>query len=354
MTFKPKFLATGIGSVPFTDPNYAVELLLKRLDQCPFWPQLPRLGMNEQMEAQYSEAMPRIVFDRENNRMYFDTEGDYTEPFAEFYEKYIMAMETGDCSPLAISPDFSKGLYEFEDQLKKLDHKLPCLKVQTTGPCTFNLAVTNQDRQLIYYTDEFRDMIVKAIAMKCRWQIQKFAPYAEKVICFLDEPVLSAYGSSTYISVMREDVIALLKETIEAIHQENALSAIHCCGNTEWSILIDAGVDIVNFDAFEFGETIALYPKEVTEFLNRGGILAWGVVPTSPEIQNQTVESLTEHLEKMMDHLAAKCNIDKQIIVEQAMITPSCGTGVLEPEDAERVFELTSELSKVMKNRYGF
>ena len=83
-------------------------------------------------------------------------------------------------------------------------------------------------------------------------------------------------------------------------------------------------------------------------------ILAWGVVPTSPEIQNQTVESLTEHLEKMMDHLAGKCGIDKQIIVEQAMITPSCGTGVLETQDAERVFELTCELSKAMKTKYGF
>ena len=58
--------------------------------------------------------------------------------------------------------------------------------------------------------------------------------------------------------------------------------------------------------------------------------------------------------EKLMDNLASKCNVDKQVIAEQAMITPSCGTGVLEPEDAERVFELTCELSKAMKVKYGF
>ena len=358
MHIKPKFLATGIGSVPFTDADYAVDSLVSKLPESPFWPQLPRLGLNEQMQAQYSESLPCIKIDRENGRLYFDTTGDYTEPFASFYEAYISAMDSdcgnGDCSVMAISPEFSKGLYAFEKHLKTRTGKLPFVKVQTTGPCSFALSVTDQDRKLIYYYDEFRDMIVKALSMKCRWQIQKFQPYAEKVICFLDEPVLSAYGSSTYISVMREDIVAMLNETIEAIHQDNALAAIHCCGNTEWSILIDAGTDIVNFDAFEFGESIAMYPESVAEFLNRGGLLAWGVVPTSIAVREQTVESLAKHLEKLMDHLAAKCKVAKQMIVEQAIITPSCGTGVLEPEDAEKVFELTSELSKAMKVKYGF
>ena len=55
----------------------------------------------------------------------------------------------------------------------------------------------------------------------------------------------------------------------------------------------------------------------------------------------------------MMDNLAAK-GIDKQLILEQALITPSCGTGSLETEDAERVFALTNALSKRMKEKYGF
>ncbi len=87
--------------------------------------------------------------------------------------------------------------------------------------------------------------------MKCRWQIQKFKPYADKIICFIDEPILSAFGSSTYVSVKREDVVALIGEVVEAVHAEGAMAGVHCCGNTDWSILIDAGVDIINFDAFE-------------------------------------------------------------------------------------------------------
>ena len=80
-----------------------------------------------------------------------------------------------------------------------------------------------------------------------------------------------------------------------------------------WQALYDAGADIINFDAFEFGETIAMYPESISEFLNQGRILAWGIVPTSIAVREQTVDSLAEHFEKLMDHLAGKCKIAKEI-----------------------------------------
>lgn len=96
-----------------------------------------------------------------------------------------------------------------------------------------------------------------------------------------------------------------------------------------------------------------MYPDAVKTHLNRGGILAWGVVPTSTAIREQTPQTLEAQLEKVMDNLAAQ-GIDKQQIAEQAIITPSCGTGSMEEADAEKVFEMTYELSKLMKEKYGF
>ncbi len=354
MSFKPAFLSSAIGSMPFDDIDYAIDLSLSTLD-APIWPQLSHFGLNEQMEIQYSEGMPRIVIDREKRRMYFDTSGDYSEDLAAFYEAYLTAMDpdegNGDCSALAISPEFSKGIYALESRLKSQNKKLPWLKVQTTGPCSFALTIVDENKRAVYYNDEFRDVIVKALAMKCRWQIQKFRPFAENIICFIDEPILSAFGSSTYVSVTREDVVALLNEVIEAVHADNAMAGIHCCGNTEWSILMDAGVDIVNFDAFSYGDTIAMYSDHVKKHLETGKILAWGVVPTSVAIREQTVESLEIHFEKVMDNLAGK-GIDKQLIMEQAIITPSCGTGSMAIADAKKVFEITDALSKRMKEKY--
>lgn len=349
-----KFLSTAIGSMPFEDVEKAVSVSLTCLN-APIWPQLPKLGLLEQMEIQYSENIPCAVVDTEKSRMFFDTGVDYSEAFAEFYEQYLSAADpdegNGDCTFMAISEKYSHGIYALEKALQ--GKKLPWLKMQTTGPCSFALTLVDENKRAIFYNDEFRDVIVKALALKSRWQLQKFAPYAEKMICFIDEPILSAFGSSTYVSVKREEVVALLNEMVEAVHAENALAGVHCCGNTEWSILIDAGVDIVNFDAFSYGETIAIYADAVKTHLQRGGMLAWGVVPTSAAIREQTVASLEAQLEKVMDNLASK-GISKDVITRQAILTPSCGTGSLNATDAERVFELLSALTKRMKDKYGY
>jgi hypothetical protein len=356
MAFAPKFLATGVGSMPFTDPEHAVEVALTCLHDAPFWPQLPRLGMNEQMEIQYSEGMPCARYDREKGRMYFDTSVDYSEPFAGFYETYMSAMGpdgNGDCSAMAISPGFSRGLCVLERRLGGMTGRPKFVKVQTTGPCSFALTIVDENKRAIYYNEEFRDVVIKALAMKCRWQIRKFLQYAERVICFIDEPILSAFGSSTYVSVRREDVVAHIRELVDAVHAEGGLAGVHCCGNTEWSIPVEAGADIVNMDAFGYGKTIAMYPEAMDTLLRRGGALAWGVVPTSAAIREQTPESLLARLDGLIDHLASR-GVDRNLIAAQSMVTPSCGTGSMEPCDAERVFAVTGALSSALKEKYGF
>ena len=257
MLIKPKFLATAIGSVPFDDPEKAVDLILDKLPSAPHWPQLPKLGLNEKMEIQFSEHMPCAVIDREKNRLYFDTSGDYSEAFAQFYETYLLAMDleegNGDCAAAAVSPVFSRGIYALEEKLRIRGKKLPFVKCQVTGPCSFALTVVDEKKRAIYYNEEFRDMIVKTLAMICRWQVQRFKQFAEHVICFIDEPILSAFGSSTYVSVRRDDVISLLTDMVDAVHTDGGVAGMHCCGNTEWSIPIDAGADIINFDAYDYG-----------------------------------------------------------------------------------------------------
>lgn len=357
MTIIPKFLATGIGSMPFGDPEYAVDVSLSKVKEAPFWPQLPKLNLYEQMEIQYSEGIPCVVTDHENRRMYLQTSEDYSETFAQFYEEYMKAMDpdtgNGDCSAMAIGPEYSKGLYVFEKRLREKNERLPFIKVQTIGPCSFSLTTVDENKRAIYYNEEFRDIITKVLSMKCRWQIQKFQKFADNTICFIDEPILSAFGSSTYVTVKREDVIALIREVIDAIHADNALAGVHCCGNTDWSLITEAGADIINFDAFEYGETIAMYAKAVKEHLEKRGAIAWGIVPTSTAIRDVTVEGLVDLLESRMDNLASK-GIDKQLIAEQAIITPACGTGSMDPTDAKKVFEMNAALSVAIKEKYGF
>jgi hypothetical protein len=350
MSFEPNCLATAIGSLPHKDPQQAVDVVLQNIPNAPIWPQLPAFGLHEQMEIQYSEGIPRVVLDQVKGRMYFDTTGDTSADLAEFYEKFC----ADDLEAFRISPDFSKGIYAMEAALKASGIKRPFVKVQTTGPLSVGLSIVDEKKRAIYYNPEFVDVVVKGMAMKCRWQIRKFQPYAEKVICFVDEPILSAFGSSTYVSVTRDDTVAKLGEVIDAIHGEGAIAGVHCCGNTEWPILMDAGVDIINFDAFDYGETILLYPDNFKAHLKAGKGLAVGIVPTnSAKIQAATVDSLTAKFCALMEKLAKATGLDTQLICRQSFITPSCGTGSLPVADAELVFKTLHEMSTKLRQEIG-
>ncbi len=350
MTFEPRCIATAIGSLPHAAAEDAVKVVLSSIPEAPIWPQLPANGLNEQMEVQYSEGIPRVVIDRAKERMYIDTAGDTSMELAGFYETFLAE----NVDAFAITPAFSKGIFAMEAALEASGVKRPFVKVQTTGPISFGLTIVDENKRAIYYNPEFMDVVVKTMAMKCRWQIRKFAKFAERTICFIDEPILSAFGSSTYVSVTREDVVAKLSEVVEAVHAEGALAGVHCCGNTEWSILIDAGVDIVNFDAFDYGETIALYPEAVKRHLQAGGALAWGIVPTnSAKIRAQTPEGLVAKLSSLVDKLAGATGLDRALILRQALITPSCGTGSLPVADAEMVFRTLRDTSALLRKGAG-
>lgn len=356
MSFEPKFMSTAIGSMPYDNADHAAEVSLKYLG-APHWPQMSRFGQLEQMETQYCENIPCAVIDKEKNRLYFDTSIDYSEIFAEFYENYMAALDeggNGDCSALAITEPHSAGIYALERALQKKGSKVPWVKLQTIGPCSFALSITDENKRALYYNDEFKDVITKAMSMKSVWQINKFKPYAENIICFVDEPVFSGFGSSTYVSVDRQDCINTLGEVVDQVHTAGALAGCHCCGNTEWSMLVDAGIDIVNFDSFAFGETIAIYPEHVKRLLDKGGYLCWGAVPTSRIIREQTVESLEKQLEAMMENLSKAAGISKDLIAARAFLSPACGTGSLEVEEADMIYSMLSELSAKMKQKYGF
>jgi hypothetical protein len=127
---------------------------------------------------------------------------------------------------------------------------------------------------------------------------------------------------------------------------------VHCCGNTDWSLLLETSIDILNLDAYEYAEALSLYSAEVRAFLERGGIIAWGITPNSDKVMEETVESLVDRLHEAMNLLVRK-GISFEDILVASLITPACGTGSLTTKIAERVFELTAGVSAAMQERYG-
>jgi hypothetical protein len=345
-----RFLPTAIGSLPHSFAEEAVSLVLRTLTDAPFWPQLPKRGFREQMEIQYSEGLPCIVIDEKKGRIHLDASNEETtaEAIGAFYERYMAAEASGDWSAFAITPAYSAGIESLSKALSGGPIR-PWIKVQTTGPITLGLSLVDHEKRAIYYNEMYRDVLVKNAIAKSRWQIATFQPSAKGVICFIDEPILSGFGSSTYVSVARDDVVAILSEVAQAVNAAGALCGVHCCGNTEWPILIDAGIDIINFDAFGFFDSIALYPDAIGRHLSAGKYLAWGLVPTSEKVLNETVDSLTARFNAAAGRLQS-AGIDRQALLNQSILTPSCGTGSLSIDQAVKVFDLLAGLSAALTN----
>jgi methionine synthase II (cobalamin-independent) len=139
-------------------------------------------------------------------------------------------------------------------------------------------------------------------------------------------------------------VMAALNGTAAAVHAEGALCGLHCCGNTDWSLVLETDVDVVNFDAHEYFQGLSLYPSELGAFLNRGGVLSWGIVPASGAAAAIGAAALRRELDSHIAELARK-GLDRERLVRQLLLTPSCGMGTRTVAEADQVLDVLTELA---------
>jgi methionine synthase II (cobalamin-independent) len=339
MKFEHPFLATGIGSFPHKDEKEVFSLILQNFPKIPFWPQLPKRSFLEGMVVQYSEGFPSFRLNEREQRAWVDT----SEGFDKEIERFYQSLENRELEPFRISEDFAKGLRMIED-LSSEEHRkeIKYIKGQITGPITFGLSLTDQERKPIFYDPTLKDILIKHLSLKAQWMEKMFNDLLPgiKTIVFFDEPSLSSYGSA-FSSLNQEDVIHSLNECFDAV---KGLKGIHCCGNTDWGVLLSTNLNFLSFDAYGYLETLSLYPKELKAFLERGGILAWGIVPTSEAILKEDAQSLIKRFKEGVKALAKK-GIDPSLL-QRAILTPSCGTASLSIPLAERVCQVTAEVSR--------
>ncbi|MDD5466013.1 MAG: methionine synthase [Candidatus Omnitrophica bacterium] len=341
---KIKGLATGIGSLPLLEPEGAVDLILRYVPGAPFWPQLPKIDAREGMIAQFSQNLPGLKMEAKGLSF---TAGDIEKELELFYEKVI----SQDLEYFKISPDYARGLHAFYRRLSGLDLAgIEFIKCQVTGPFTFCSGITGLDGKTILHDEVLMQAMVKGLGMKALWQLDLFKKFGKKMIMFFDEPFLSAVGSA-YTPVDRSDVIDVFSELTDSLKDKGCLIGIHCCGNTDWSMLTDTkNVDIINFDAFEFQERFVLYADNLNSFLKRGGIICWGIVPTQG-YSSQGPEMLAQKIKSGLDILVKK-RVDRNLLLERLMVSPACGLGTLDVSKAEGILSLLEQTSAFIRKNF--
>jgi hypothetical protein len=339
-----KAAATFVGSFPHRDPDGLLEQIFANFPEMPAWPQLPARDWKESMYVQYSEGLPGAVIDSQSQRIFFRADDAFREELEPFYQ----AVLEENVERFAVSRDYALGLHRFLEKLRSSPLRPDWLKGQTTGPFSFCMTVTDENKRSLAYDPELFEVAVQGMAMKARWLARQLRGMAPHALVVLDEPYLCSYGSA-FVNVERNDVIGAIHSAVQAIHKEDALAGVHCCGNTDWGLVMETGVDVVNFDAYDYFQGLSLYPADLKAFLDRGGSLSWGIVP-SGKTEDIGAQELLEKLDSHVEQLVAK-GIERRLIFQQSLLTPSCGLGSQTIEKSDRVLDVLAELSALVRKR---
>lgn len=351
-----KLECLAIGSLPHKEVKSAMKVVKANFSRIPFWPQLAKLNKNEDMIAQLIENLPGLVDNGE--KVYLDNESDeffeQLETFFMDYEEILAEPDSDTLEKYEISQNYSSTFKPFIEIVKETKPKFA--KGQICGPFTLATTLVDKNGRCAFYDETLREIIVKMLTLKALWQIKQIKQASPETtpIIFLDEPSASQLGTSAFITISKEEVIQIIKEVSDIIKENGALSAIHCCGKCDWTLPIACEINMLNLDGYAFAQNLSLFSNELKPFLEKGGKIVWGVVPTLDKdaLDAADLNVILQKFDEAIDYLVKK-GVDKSVLLDNSMVSTSCGAGSLSIEQSEKAMNLVYELSLKLKEKYN-
>lgn len=351
MIFEAKCKTTAMGIMPHRDIDRALELSLS-LD-IPFWPQLPNVSIYEDMYIQTSENFPGITVDKDKGRLLFDT-----KRFQDELEGYFLKMEDPDT--YALSKQYS---LVFDKFLEKDLSNYIAIRGQVTGPVSFGFKVLDEDLKPIIYNDEVKSILFDFIQKKVNHQYELLKTKNSNAFVWVDEPGLGYIfsGLSGYNDQQAK------KDYLDFVQGIKGPKGLHLCADVNLPYLLELGVEILSFDAFQIGFMPEQYAKSVFDFLKRGGIISWGIVPTNSSIlSGYNSDHIISLLLNYWETISENTELDSEEIARQSLLAPArcCLKEInlngnarevtnVEEKIVERAFSLLREISNIIKERYN-
>ncbi len=336
-TIPGNLLTTAMAVMPHTDVDRALEAALS-LD-VPFWPQLPNYSYYEDMYVQAAEHFPGIVLDVDKRTLRFSM-----DRFVEELEDALLQFE--DPSVFDVSETYSAVYHRFLS-LDLADR--PAIRGQLEGPISFGFNILDQDERPILFDDTVRPFMLEFMVKRLNVQLARLKQRNANAFMFVDEP-----GLQFLFSAMAGYGDLKAKGDLDAFFaQVDRPRGIHLCGNPDWDFLLNLDLDILSLDVYTNAEIFASYASSVKKFLDRGGVIVWGIVPTGFEtFQKEDVPSMIKRLENVWDVLCAK-GVDRDRLISKSMLSPAtcCLVNPDKERTVERAFVTVNEMAKRLRDR---
>jgi hypothetical protein len=326
-----------MGILPHADVERALGLALS-LD-IPFWPQLPQVSYFEDMYVQALEHFPGITIDADQRRIFFE--------LPRFYEELPSYLEKAeDPETFRLTKEFSLVYHRF---LEKDLSSYPAIRGQMISPISLGLKVVDQDQKPIIYHDEVREVLFDFVQNKVNAQLSELRRKNPRAFVWVDDPGLGLIFTafSGYNEVQAKGDLDGFLAGLQGPR------GIHLCAKPDWDFLLRSKIDILSFDSFSCGTVIVNYPS-LREFLERGGVISWGIVPTYTELlERETVDSLLGMLETFWTALIVR-GVGRDTLLRQSLLAPAT-CNLMNPDKektVEQAFGILRELSGRVRGKY--
>ena len=316
----PPGAVTGIGSLPHLSAADAIQAVAELSPEIPFWPQLPQRSKQELAISQGLGILADMIEPRQGGYGYQVKAGQL--------DAVVAALHRGDGR---LTPTHAAGFGAFTSSIFP---SAAAVKGQIEGPITLAAYLFVNGRPFLSDPALFAAIAFHVSQTVC-WQIDRLQSTGLPVLLFIDEPALCL--------APEESKLNALAVTLNDARARGAVAGLHCCAALPFERMCSVKPDILSFDAYEGLERFCT-GSHGQAFVREGGIVAYGIVPTWPGLDSLNAMTLfTRWL------TAASLAGDPQQLASQAMITATCGLGLLNTGAAEASFRLARSLGSLIR-----
>ncbi len=234
-------------------------------------------------------------------------------------------------------------------RLKALSDR-PAIRGQLEGPISFGFNINDENDRPILFDDTVRPFMLEFMAKRINVQLARLKERNGNAFMFVDEPGLQFLFSA----MSGYDDMKAKKEMDLFFSQVDRPRGIHLCGNPDWDFLLGLDMDILSLDIYTNSEIFAPYASSIQRFLDKGGVIVWGIVPTGVEsFEKENVPSLIQRLEDTWQVLTKK-GIDRTVLLEKSLLSPAtcCLVNPDREKTVEKAFESITRLSRMLREKY--
>ncbi len=333
-----------VGSLPYEDTKSTTRMMVKLFEASPFFAFLPLASSDDNVRHRTLDNVPG--FKVKEKKIFFDK--DFSE-----YKQEIVALDTVFNNPdmeslekYAVDSFFTEKYFQIIERIKPKETVINLL-----GPFSLSQMMINSEIPQILNDRSLRKLVIQIVAVKALWLIFKIHAISPETcpIIVLEEPLLNKIGDVRRENeeITRETIVNLLGKTIQKIKEYHGAAAVQCFAKCDWSVPIEAGADVISFNAYNHPNNLNIIAEQVNNFLVGGGRINWAIVPVTNEnlVRTLTIDNIYHKFMKTTAGLIT-AGASERLVYTKAMVSIQGDIDKLPLIFAEKALIMSKQLSK--------